>query len=157
MTQQQLYTAWQQLQQLLPRPQHQRLQAVLQVPSLLPHHQQTLSARLAESARALGVSVQQLKANRLEHTTWLHWRLLVTPPEQLQQQMQQLTQLLGGLQWQMVVQLVCAEPRLLNRDTAQLLSTVEALEQVCAAVGCVVVCRRYLISLSEAACEWLYY
>lgn len=130
MTQQQLSTSWQQLQQLLPLPQHMLLQALLQIPSLLPHPQQTVSARLAESARVLGVSVQQLRAQRRERTTQLHWRLLVTPADQLQQQMQELTQLLGGLQWQNVVQLVCAEPRLLNRDTAQLLSTVEALEQV---------------------------
>jgi hypothetical protein len=39
-------------------------------------------------------------------------------------------QLLAGLPHQQVVRLVCAEPRLLGRDPAQLLSTVEALEQV---------------------------
>jgi hypothetical protein len=143
MTQQQLSTAWQQLQQLLPLPQHMLLQALLQIPSLLPHPQQTVSARLAESARVLGVPVQQLRAKRRERTTQLHWRLLVTPGDQLQQQVQQLTQLLGGLQWQIVVQLVCAEPRLLNRDTAQLLSTVEALEQVRSAS--LIRCKRYKI------------
>ncbi len=74
--------------------------------------------------------MQQLRARRREQTVQLHWRLLVTPAEQLGQQVQQLMQLLAGLSHQQVVRLMCAEPRLLARDPAQLLSTVEALEQV---------------------------
>lgn len=130
MTQQQLEQHWQQLQQLLPLPQHMLLQAILQLPDLISQPQQTISARLAESTRVLGVQQQRLRAKRREQTVQLHWRLLVTPAQQLGQQIDQLRQLLGGWPQQHVVQLVCAEPRLLNRDPAQLLSTVEALEQV---------------------------
>jgi hypothetical protein len=57
MTPAQLSANWHQLQQLLPVPQHMLLQAVLQVPSLLPQPQETVTARLAESARTLGVSL----------------------------------------------------------------------------------------------------
>jgi hypothetical protein len=57
MTPAQLSANWQQLQQLLPVPQRMLLQAVLQVPSLLPQPQETVTARLAESARTLGVSM----------------------------------------------------------------------------------------------------
>lgn len=130
MTQQQLTDNWQKLQQLLPLPQQMLLQAILQVPSLLPQPQQTVTARLAESARVLGLPAQRLKATRREQIVQLHWRLLVMPQQQLEQHIDQLMQLLGGLPRQHVVQLVCAEPRLLNSDPAQLLSSVEALEQV---------------------------
>jgi hypothetical protein len=74
--------------------------------------------------------MQQLRARRREQTVQLHWRLLISPAEQLGQQVEQLMQLLAGLSHQQVVRLVCAEPRMLGRDPAQLLSTVEALEQV---------------------------
>jgi len=121
---------WQLLQQLLPLPQQKLLQAMLQIPSLLAHPKKTVHARLAESAKVLGLSVGQLKARRREQTAQLQWRLLVTPRQQLEQQLVQVVQLLGGLQQQQVVRLVCAEPKLLGRDPAQLLSTVEALEQV---------------------------
>jgi hypothetical protein len=130
MTQQQLTDNWQELQQLLPLPQRMLLQAVLQVPSLLPQPQQTITARLADSARVLGVPAQRLRAKRREQTVQLHWQLLVTPQQRLEQHIDQLMQLLGGLPRQHVVLLVCAEPRLLNSDPAQLLSNVEALEQV---------------------------
>lgn len=75
-------------------------------------------------------SVQQLRAKRQQQTVQLHWRLLVTPPQELGQQLEQLMQVLAGLAHRHVVKLVCGEPRLLGRDPAQLLSTVEALEQV---------------------------
>lgn len=75
-------------------------------------------------------AVQQLRARRREQTVQLQWRLLVTPAEQLAQQVEQLMQLLAGLSHQQVVRLVFAEPRLLGKDPSQLLSTVEALEQV---------------------------
>lgn len=74
--------------------------------------------------------MQQLLARRREQTVQLHWRLLVTPAQQLGQEIEQLMQLLAGISHQQVVRLVCAEPRLLGRDPAQLFSTVEALEQV---------------------------
>lgn len=57
MTPAQLAANWHQLQQLLPVPQRMLLQAVLQVPSLLPQPQETVTARLADSARTLGVSL----------------------------------------------------------------------------------------------------
>lgn len=128
-----LTAKWQALQQLLPLPQHMLLQAILQLPSLLAAPQQTVAARLDESAWVLGLGQQgQLRARRREQTVQLHWRLLVTPSQQLQQQVEQLVALLGGLPRRHVVQLLCAEPRLLaaTTDPAQLLSTVEALEQV---------------------------
>ena len=75
-------------------------------------------------------SVPQLRAKRQQQTVQLHWRLLVTPPQELGQQLEQLMQVLAGLAHRHVVKLVCGEPRLLGRDPAQLLSTVEALEQV---------------------------
>lgn len=132
MSQQQLSDNWQQLQQLLPLPQHMLLQAAVQVPSLILQPQQTVSARLAESARALGLR-SHVKASRRGQTVQLHWRLLLMQTQQLERQLDQLSQLLGGLPRQHVVQLVCAEPRLLDVEPPQLLSTVEALEQIC---GC---------------------
>lgn len=121
---------WQLLQRLLPLPQQKLLQAMLQIPSLLAHPKKKVHARLAESAKVLGLSAGQLKAKRREQTVQLQWRLLVTPRQQLEQQLVQVVQLLGGLQQQQVARLVCAEPKLLVQDPAQLLSTVEALEQV---------------------------
>lgn len=130
MSQQQLADNWQQVQQLLPLPQHMLLHAVLQVPSLILQPQQTVSGRLADSARVLGLRTHQLKASRRGQTVQLHWRLLLKQTEQLERQLDQVSQLLGGLPRQHVVQLVCAEPRLLDCKPPQLLSTVEALEQV---------------------------
>jgi hypothetical protein len=130
MTAAELTRNWQQLQTLLPLPNRMLLQAMLQLPSLLPQPKQTVAARLAESAKVLGLPVSRLKAKRREQTPQLHWRLLVTPVEQLEQQLLQLVQLLSGLKPQLVVQLVCSESRLLQREPAQVLSTVEALEEV---------------------------
>jgi hypothetical protein len=114
----------------LPLPQHMLLQAALQVPALILQPQHTVSARLAESARALGLRSHQVKASRRGQTVQLHWRLLLMQTQQLERQLDQLSQLLGGLPRPHVVQLVCAEPRLLEVEPPQLLSTVEALEQV---------------------------
>jgi hypothetical protein len=136
MSRAQLTESWRQLQQQLPVPPPQLLQALLQVPELLPQPQQTLRARLAAAAGTLGVPPARLVCPHASRTAELHWRLLVTPHERLVRQLEQLVRLLGsGLPERRVAALVCAEPQLLTVDAAALLSTIEALEQVRRARG----------------------
>lgn len=169
LTHEQLTANWDKLQQLLPVKQHMLMQAILQLPDLLVRPDDTVAARLGESSEVLQRPVHKLNSKQYKWTPLLHWSLITMQPQQLVKKLVQLQQLLGLHQQQQhtstqhrqqlqrgdgprrhqqhiqhvqqVVSLLCDEPRLLNADPAQLISTVEALEQVrCAA--CTLSCPR---------------
>jgi hypothetical protein len=151
---QQLEANWGQLQRLLPVSQPQLLQAMLQLPELLLQPQHVVSIRLSEAAEVLQIPLSQLQRQQKVTTPQLHWRLLLLSPHELEERLVQLLQLLDLQEQQQkqqrrqqqqqheqveqlsrklrkaVVGLVVQEPRLLSVDQAQLVSSVEALEQV---------------------------
>eukprot|EP00878_Enallax_costatus_P028598 GHUV01030899.1.p1 GENE.GHUV01030899.1~~GHUV01030899.1.p1 ORF type:complete len:497 (+),score=185.49 GHUV01030899.1:427-1917(+) len=160
LSREQLSTNWDTLQRLMPVKQHMLLQAILQLPDILVRPVDTVAARLAEASAVLQRPVQQLKSRQYKWTPLLHWSLVTIQRHQLVQKLVQMQQLLGlqqqqprrqqsrqhSSQWQQedqfqqgqqqqiqqVVSLLCDEPRLMNANPAQLVSSVEALEQVCA-------------------------
>jgi plasmid stabilization system protein ParE len=147
---QQLEANWAQLQRLLPVSRQQLLQAMLQLPDLLLQPQQVVSIRLAEAAEVLQIPLTQLQRQQKPTTPQLHWRLLLLSPQELEERLVQLLQLLDLQEQQQkqqqrrpeqaeqlsrklrqaVVLMLVQEPRLLSVEQAQLVSSVEALEQV---------------------------
>jgi hypothetical protein len=149
---QQLEANWLQLQRLLPVSRPQVLQAMLQLHELLLQPQQVVSSRLAQAAEVLQLPLAQLQRRRGVHTPQLHWQLLLLSNQELQERLAQLLQLLDLEQQQQqqqqqqrtqqqveqlsrrlrqaVVGMVMREPRLLSVGQAQLVSSVEAVEQV---------------------------
>lgn len=149
LTRAQLSSNWEQLQQLLPVRQQMLVDVFIQLPDLLIRPQDTVAARLHQASEVLQRPVHQLRSKQRRWTPLLHWKLMTMQPQELVQKVLQIQQLLGlhqqpskggrqqsgqvavqQQQWQHVVSLVCDDPRLLGADQAQLLSTVEALEQV---------------------------
>jgi hypothetical protein len=149
---QQLEANWGQVQRLLPVSRPQLLQAMLQLPDLLLQPQRVVSIRLSEAAEVLQIPLSQLQRQQKVTTPQLHWQLLLLSPGELEERLMQLLQLLdlqehqqkqqrkqqqqqqveqlSGKLHQAVVHMVVQEPRLLSVDQAQLVSSVEALEQV---------------------------
>jgi hypothetical protein len=154
---QQLQANWAQLQRLLPVSRPQLLQAMLQLPELLLQPQQVVGIRLAEAAGVLQLPLAQLQRRRGVSTPQLHWQLLLLSTKELEERLAQLVQLLDLEQQQSqqqqqqrkqqqleqvsrklrqaVVRMVVREPRLLSVGQAQLVSSVEAVEQVGRAAG----------------------
>jgi hypothetical protein len=186
---QQLEANWGQLQRLLPVSRPQLLQAMLQLPDLLLQPQRVVSMRLSEAAEVLQIPLSQLQRQQKVTTPQLHWQLLLLSPQELeetlvqllqlldlqehkqkqqrrQQQQQQVEQLSGKLH-QAVVHMVVQEPRLLSVDQAQLISSVEALEQVrcssmhvcvhaCVVHVCNISCNRYAgVPAGGGHCSWM--
>lgn len=125
----QLAASWAELQRLLPVPAPQLLQAALQLPELLERPAAVTAHRLQQSAEVLGLPAGQLRSRQASRTALLHWQLLLMSQQQLAAAAGQLGQQLR-LQREQVAALLCAEPRLLALSPVQLVSSVEALEQV---------------------------
>lgn len=144
----QLEAKWAQLQQLLPVSRPHLLQAMLQLPELLLQPQQVVGIRLAEAAGVLQLPLAQLQRRQGVSNPLLHWQLLLLSAPELEERLAQLLQLLDLQQLQQqqrkqlqvqqlsrklrqaVVAMVLQEPRLLSVGQAQLVSSVEAVEQV---------------------------
>jgi signal transduction histidine kinase len=128
---QRLADGWQALQRALPLPAPMLLRAAHQQPQLLEAPSAVLAQRLADAASTLRLPRNALRSKAPRRTPMLHCTLLLLPRSQLEARVGCLSDALGCSARQAdLARLLCDEPRLLEVGQAQLLSTVQALEQV---------------------------